>query len=86
MGTTHDKFSLTTIHDGFSLTDEILPNETLRLIGDIFEEVGFTVFVATFTPWCVGYDCEFVRLKDVKGKIPDTDRKESVTVNICISI
>lgn len=78
MGTSHNKFSL---NDSSNL-----PNETLRLIGNVFEEIGFTVFVVEFTPWRVDYDYEFTRLKDVKEKISDTDIEEAITINICISI
>lgn len=78
MGTTSEKFSLSDVSD--------LPNETLRLIGQVFEEVGFTVFVIRFIPWRLGYDYTLTKLKDFKGKISDDNRKEAITINICISV
>jgi hypothetical protein len=75
MGTTEDKFEIT--------DDDV---ETSRLIGEVFEKIGFKVFVVTFTHWRVGYDFEFVKLSDIKGKIiTAADQRDIHSVHICIS-
>lgn len=77
MGTTSQKFEL---------TDDESDIKALRLIGEIFEKIGFKVFVVTFTHWRVGYDFEFVKLGDVEGEIiTPTKNNQMHSVRICIS-
>lgn len=79
MGTTMDKFDLV---DDENKSDI----ETLRLIGEVFENIGFKVFVVTFTHWRIGYDFDFVKLKDMEGKIlTKADQNDIHSVHICIS-
>ncbi len=81
MGTTRDKFELqnTTITDKTSL-----------LIGEVFEKIGFKVFVVTFSHWRVGYDFDFAKLSDAKGDIRYPNKNDKYndihSVHICVSI
>lgn len=74
MGTTKDKFEFT----GSNI-------ETLKLIGEVFEKIGFNVFIVTFIHWRVGYDFDFEKLSDVKP-LTYEDNREIHSVRICVSL
>jgi hypothetical protein len=78
-GTTREKFSLS---DGSKLH-----NEALRPFAKVFEEIGFKVFIATYTYNYTNESChyKFVKLSDYQGNIP-TILHGRDNVHICISV
>ena len=80
MGTTLIKFSLT--------ENTGLPNNTVKLIANVFNDIGFTTFVAEFSPYynCKRFDCTFTLLRDYIGTVHDSNPIKSKYRHICVAI
>ncbi len=78
IGTTRDKFELKTT---------TMTNDESQLIGEVFEKIGFNVFVVTSYQYHNVYKFDFVKLNDVKGNIKYPNKNNGFGfVSICVSI
>ncbi len=78
IGTTGKKFELKTT---------MMTNEESYLIGEVFEKIGFNVFVVTSYQHHNVYNFDFVKLSDVKGNIKYPNKNNGIEfISICVSI
>jgi hypothetical protein len=79
MGTSREKFSISeTIDNG---------NGIDKLIGNVFEKIGFKTFLAVFKMFILGCDYKFVKLSDVSNEDTDDENEyDDVYVHVCVSV